>query len=242
MAPESFREKDTRHHALPKRRLSTHVQEPDDHESKRARIGDYSAQSQPTFSTNSAPSTSPFYVGQVEATTPFNENIDDASEGNKQWGETGQYFSPNAAALTVVERATVLCKPSAFSSQRQLSVLDISFNSTCQTNFCARIEGFNNMWVAKLSCIDLCDELIFNVWGEDETQDIYGIMVGEGWSSKIMGIHWGGTRFTSDDGDAVHFIIWSHSCSMDIPTRLLNLEEEAGCREFVEMIGGCWVE
>ncbi|KAI8659977.1 hypothetical protein NCS56_01216000 [Fusarium sp. Ph1] len=174
MAPESSREKDTRHHALPKRRLSTHDQGPDDHESKRARIGDYSTQSQPTFSTNSAPSTSPFYVGQVEATTPFNENIDNASEGNKQW--------------------------------------------------------------------DLCDELIFNVRGEDETQEIYGIMVGEGWSSKIMGIHWGGTKFTSNDGSTVHFIIRPHPYSMNPPTRLFNLEEEAGCREFVEMIGGCWVE
>ncbi|RSL54909.1 hypothetical protein CEP54_009619 [Fusarium duplospermum] len=242
MAPDVSQENDTGHRAPPKRRLSTHDEEPDEHENKCSRVGDYSFQSQPTFSTNSAPSTNPFYMGQADATTPINEDIANAGESNERWDEAGQYCSPNAATLTVVERATVLSKPSSSSPQRYLSVLDISFNSTCQTNFCARIEGFNNMWMAKLSCIGLCDELIRHVRGEDDTQEVYGIMVGKGWSCKIMGMHRGGTMFTSNDGNAVHFVIWSHSHFADNPTRLLDLEDEGGCREFVEMIGGCWVE
>ncbi|RSL75512.1 hypothetical protein CEP51_010793 [Fusarium floridanum] len=242
MASDVSQENDTRHRARPKRQLSTDDEEPDEHESKRARVWGGSFQSQPTFSTNSAPSTSSFYVRQADATTPTNENIDNANEGNKQWGGTGPYRSPSAVTLTVIERATVLCKPAPSSPQRRLSVLDISFNSTCQTNFCARIEGFNKMWVAKLSCIDLCDELIQHVKGEDDAQEVYGIMVGEGWSSKIMGMHRGGTLFTSNDVNAVQFVMWPHPYCLDNPTRLLDLEDEGACREFVEMIGGCWVE
>ncbi|RMJ08486.1 hypothetical protein CDV36_011909 [Fusarium kuroshium] len=226
MASDVSQENDKRHRARPKRRLSTDDEEPDDHERKRARVWEDSFQSQPTFSTNSAPSTNSFSVGQADATTPINENIDNVSESNKQWSETWQYYSPSTATLTVVERATVLCKPAPSSPQRRLSVLDISFNSTCQTNFCARIEGFGNMWMAKLSCIDLCDELIRHVRGEDDTQEVYGIMVGKGWSCKIMGMHRGGTLFTSNDGNAVQFVIWSHF--VDNPIRPLDLEDE-GC-------------
>ncbi|KAM6521836.1 hypothetical protein FALCPG4_011540 [Fusarium falciforme] len=241
MAPESSREEDTRHRAPPKRRLSTHGQEPDDHESKRARIGDYLIQSQPASSTNSAPSTSPFYVGQADTTIPLNENTDNASEGNKQWSETRQYQPPNTTTLTVVERATVLCKPIPFSHQRQLLVLDISFGSTCQTNFCAQVEGFGSMWVAKLSCTDLCDELFRHVLGEDDTRLLCGIMVGEKQSSQVMRMHPGGTGLTGNR-NIVHIIMWPQAEPGNGPSRDMNLGEEAGVREFVEMIGGCWIE
>ncbi|RSM10368.1 hypothetical protein CDV31_007244 [Fusarium ambrosium] len=176
MAPELPREQDTRRRAPPKRRLSAHDQEPDGISNKRARVEDDSSQSQYTSSTYSASSTHPSHARRATTTAPSEENL----------AGTWQFPASNTPTLTVVERAAILSARLPFSTHRQFSILDTSFGATCQTNFCAQIEGFEGMWVAKLSYRDLFDELVRHVLGEDNTRRLCLIAVGEE-PSQVMG-------------------------------------------------------
>ena len=230
------------HSQSSKRRRSIDGQEKASDRNKRLRINKDSTQPPTSSPASPEPLTIPFSDGRTAVTAPDDGNLRDAGQGNQQSIETGQHRPPNTPTLTVIERATVLCKPIPFSHQRQLSVLEISFGSTCQTNFCAQIEGFTSMWVAKLSCTDLCDELFRHVLGEDDTRLLCSIMVGEKQSSQVMRMHPSGTGLTGNYRNIVHIIMWPQAELGDGPSRDMNLGEEAGVREFVEMIGGCWIE
>ncbi|EEU44558.1 uncharacterized protein NECHADRAFT_85223 [Fusarium vanettenii 77-13-4] len=242
IAPEASREMRGHHSHASKRRRSIDSQERNTNDNKRPRIYDDSAQSQRIPADPSDPSTIPLSDGRSAATAPNHGNLGNAYQGYHQSIGNGQYRVPRAPTLKVVERATVLCQPIPFSDQRQLSVLDISFGSTCQTNFCAKLDGFTNMWVAKLSCTDLCDELFRHILGEDDTRLLCSIMAGEKQSSQVVRMYSGYTGLTGFYRNTVHIIMWPQAEPGNGPSRDMNLGEEAGLREFVEMIGGCWIE
>lgn len=241
MTPEIARDTQTRRHESFKRRRSADDQE-DGSRGKRLRIETDVDWLLGTPSTRPTSSMDPSQGMHTDAAAPINEILGHTSHSDQQSTNAQKYRPSDAPSLTVVERATVLCKPSPFSTDRQLSVLDISFGSTCQTNFCARVEGFDDMWMAKISCTELCDELFGYVLGEGDTRELCGVLDAERDSSQVMGMHTGGTGFTGDRVKAVHFIAWPKPYVVNTPSQHMDLGREAGLREFVEMIGGCWVE